>query len=40
VVMRQNSDSAGRPAGFVGRTVRVAWAPDHRFVIGTGKEEA
>jgi putative spermidine/putrescine transport system ATP-binding protein len=40
VVMRQNSDSAGRPAGLVGRTVRVAWAPDHRFVIGTGKEEA
>jgi putative spermidine/putrescine transport system ATP-binding protein len=40
VVMRQNSDSAGRPAGLVGRPVRVAWAPEHRFVIGTGKEKA
>jgi len=39
VVMRQNSDSAGRPEGLVGRPVRVAWAPGHRFVIGTGKEE-
>jgi len=39
VVMRQNSDSAGRPEGLVGRPVRVAWAPGHRFVIGKGKEE-
>ncbi len=40
VVMRQNSDSAGRPAGLEGRPVRVAWAPGHRFVIGTRKERA
>ena len=40
VVMRQNSDSAGQPAGLEGRPVRVAWAPGHRFVIGSQKEGA
>jgi putative spermidine/putrescine transport system ATP-binding protein len=35
VVVRQNSGSAGRPAGLEGRPVRVAWAPGHRFVIGS-----
>jgi putative spermidine/putrescine transport system ATP-binding protein len=39
VVMRQNSDAVV-PTGLVGRPVRVAWSPRHRFVIGTGKEEA
>jgi putative spermidine/putrescine transport system ATP-binding protein len=40
VVVRQNSDSAGRPAGLEGHSVQVAWAPAHRFVIGSKKEEA
>ncbi len=40
VVLRQNSDSAGRPAGLEGRPVKVAWAPGHRFAIGTQKEGA
>ena len=40
VVVRQNSDSAGRQAGLEGRPVKVAWAPEHRFVIGTRKEDA
>jgi putative spermidine/putrescine transport system ATP-binding protein len=40
VVMRQNSDSAGRPASLEGHSVQVAWAPTHRFVIGSKKEEA
>jgi putative spermidine/putrescine transport system ATP-binding protein len=40
VVVRQNSDSAGQPAGLEGRRVRVAWAPVHRFVIGSQKEGA
>jgi putative spermidine/putrescine transport system ATP-binding protein len=40
VVVRQNSDSAGQPAGLEGRPVRVAWATGHRFVIGSQKEGA
>jgi putative spermidine/putrescine transport system ATP-binding protein len=40
VVVRQNSDSAGQPAGLAGRPVRVGWSPAHRFVIGTPKEGA
>ena len=40
VIVRQNSDSSGQPAGLEGRPVRVAWSPAQRFVIGTRKEGA
>jgi putative spermidine/putrescine transport system ATP-binding protein len=40
VVMRQNSDTAGRAVSLDGHRVRVAWAPEHRYVIDTAKEGA
>jgi putative spermidine/putrescine transport system ATP-binding protein len=35
VAVRQNMDAAGDAASFQGRRVRLAWTPDHTYVLGT-----
>jgi len=36
VAVRQNMDAPGRAQGFEGRRVRLAWAPDHAYVLDKG----
>ena len=40
VVVRQNTGSGGAAAGLEGSPVRVAWAPENRYVIDSPKEGA
>jgi putative spermidine/putrescine transport system ATP-binding protein len=35
VAVRQNMDAAEDAARFQGRRVRLAWTPDHTYVLGT-----
>jgi len=35
VAVRQNMDAADDAASFQGRRVRLAWTPDHTYVLGT-----
>ncbi len=42
VAVRQNMDAPGRTQGFEGRRVRLAWSPDHAYVLEratTGEEK-
>ncbi|HET7467368.1 MAG TPA: ABC transporter ATP-binding protein [Candidatus Dormibacteraeota bacterium] len=36
VAVRQNMDAPGRAQGLEGRRVRLAWAPDHAYVLDRG----
>ena len=36
VAVRQNMHAPGRAQGFEGRRVRLAWSPDHAYVLKTG----
>ena len=36
VAVRQNMDAPGRPEGYEGRRVSLAWSPDHAFVLDRG----
>ena len=33
VAVRQNMDAPGQAAGYEGRRVRLAWEPDHTFIL-------
>jgi putative spermidine/putrescine transport system ATP-binding protein len=35
VAVRQNMDAPGEAQSYVGRRVRLAWAPDHTYVLAT-----
>ena len=37
VAVRQNMDAVGDARRFEGRPVRLAWTPDHTFVLDTGR---
>lgn len=36
VAVRQNMDAPGRPEGYEGRRLRLAWSPDHAYVLDGG----
>lgn len=36
VAVRQNMDAPGRPEGYEGRRVSLAWSPDHAYVLDRG----
>jgi TOBE domain len=37
VAIRQNMDALGDAKKFEGRPVRLAWTPDHTFVLDHGR---
>jgi len=37
VAVRQNMDAVGDSRRFEGRPVRLAWTPDHTYVLDTGR---